>query len=182
MTNGANPNGVAHPTIDAFNNRYYFDKIDLRDWMELTRVIGHLNRPNNLCVRHIPAIAARPPHHLDQSFHTMWLCTKIGFFSIVQKEPGMWHVRGWVRDDLVALADLCGLDAALIVDSPGGDYVCRLDIDRREVIAKIFEKLAGTIDYDNFKRVIGASRTQSRKLATYARLYHDMGRVREAAK
>jgi len=34
----------------------------------------------------------------------MWLCTQLGFFSIVRKEPGTFNMRARCREDLDQLA------------------------------------------------------------------------------
>lgn len=51
----------------------------------------------------------------------MWLCTQFGFFSIVQKKPGEFHVRARVRRDLENLAGLGG-SAWEIIETADADY------------------------------------------------------------
>jgi hypothetical protein len=38
----------------------------------------------------------------------MWQCTQLGFFSIVRKEPDMFHIRSRCRVDLNQLAQAAG--------------------------------------------------------------------------
>jgi hypothetical protein len=38
----------------------------------------------------------------------MWLCTQLGFFSIVRKEPDTFHIRARCREDLEQLAKATG--------------------------------------------------------------------------
>jgi hypothetical protein len=38
----------------------------------------------------------------------MWLCTQLGFFSIVRKEPDTFHIRARCREDLNQLAQAAG--------------------------------------------------------------------------
>jgi hypothetical protein len=39
----------------------------------------------------------------------MWLCTQLGFFSIVRKEPGTFHIRARCLGDLDALSSAISL-------------------------------------------------------------------------
>ena len=39
----------------------------------------------------------------------MWLCTKLGFYSIVRKEPDTFHIRARCREDLEQAALACGM-------------------------------------------------------------------------
>lgn len=52
----------------------------------------------------------------------MWLMTKHGFYSIVQKKPDEYHVRARERQDLQNLIDRVPLPDAVIIDTPEADY------------------------------------------------------------
>jgi hypothetical protein len=102
----------------------------------------------------------------------MWLCTKLGFYSIVQKEPGTYHIRARSREDLDRLAAAAGTGTP--VDSyPGSDYPWRI-ICSGEDLPRFFEALAGGIDYGNFKSAIAADATQRSKLSPYHDIHHRM--------
>ena len=79
----------------------------------------------------------------------MWLATKHGFYSIVQKSPGQFHVRGRVRKDLENLLQLVGKDLE-ILDWPSADYRYRFIVSQRE-LSDIMGALAVSLDYPNFK-------------------------------
>ena len=79
----------------------------------------------------------------------MWLFTTFGFFSVVQKAgtDGL-TVRARVREDLDRLRErLPGLTPTL---ARGGDYPYRATATHRE-FGEALARLAGEIDYDNFK-------------------------------
>lgn len=92
----------------------------------------------------------------------MWLMTKHGFYSIVQKQPGEYHARARERKDLQNLIDRVPLQGATIIDTPKADYACRIVTDVKTVQA-ILEFLGRTLDYDNFKDRIDTTPDQSRK-------------------
>ncbi len=102
----------------------------------------------------------------------MWLCTQIGFFSIVQK-GGHHHVRARVRNDLEQLLEASGLKGFEIHDSPSADYRWRVLIQPAQ-LAAIFEALARSIDYSNFKSRIHARPDQAEKARAYGRLWGDL--------
>jgi len=60
----------------------------------------------------------------------MWLMTKHGFYSIVEKKPGEYHVRSRERQDLKNLVDRVPLRGAVIVDTPDADCACRVITDK----------------------------------------------------
>ena len=47
----------------------------------------------------------------------MWLCTKHGFFSIVEKLPGEFHIRARVKRDIENLKALAEIKRAVISNS-----------------------------------------------------------------
>lgn len=102
----------------------------------------------------------------------MWLMTKHGFYSIVQKPDGI-HIRAREREDLERLRDL--LDAELpgqvwgggprvldIVETPGHDYRFRF-ITNRDRFEQVMVCLSQTCNYPNFKAQIDSDPSQRRK-------------------
>ena len=107
----------------------------------------------------------------------MWLCTQHGFFSIVQKNPGEFHIRGRLPADMDNLVKLCGGDWP-IIETKSGDYRYRIVCGQAEVTA-VMAKLATSIDYSNFKSRIHAKADQGDKSAAYSKLWgnlHDLQR------
>lgn len=92
----------------------------------------------------------------------MWLMTKHGFYSIVCKKPGEYHVRSRERLDLENLLKGVPLPDAMIVDTPKADYACRIVTDGATVLA-ILEFLGKTLDYANFKGKVDATPDQRHK-------------------
>jgi len=102
----------------------------------------------------------------------MWLCTSIGFFSIVRKD-GACHVRARVRSDLERLADRAGLDRSRIEEWPQADYRWRILATGAE-LGTVMAALADTVDYPNFKSRIHATPHQDAKSTAYGRLWADL--------
>lgn len=100
----------------------------------------------------------------------MWLMTKFGFYSIVRKKPGEYHVRSRERRDLDNLVKGVPLTGAKIVDTPEADYASRIVTDEATVLA-ILAFLGQTLDYPNFKGKIDADPDQRHKP------YHEVWRV-----
>jgi hypothetical protein len=101
----------------------------------------------------------------------MWLMTKHGFYSIVQKQPGEFHVRARVRKDLENLVARIPLAGAKIRSSKETDYPYRL-IAGREEVRKVIQFLGDTLDYSNFNATVAKTTDQREKLAVYERLWH----------
>lgn len=99
----------------------------------------------------------------------MWLCTQYGFYSIVQKLPGEFHVRARLKRDLEHLCKLC-TRTWKIHHSAEADYRWRIVVNATAV-ARIMSALAEDIDYDNFKGRIHACPDQCEKSAAYAQLW-----------
>ena len=91
----------------------------------------------------------------------MWLMTQIGFYSLVEKSPGVFHVRSRERVDLENLVAQVPLEAE-IIETPHNDYAARIIVDQ-EAVSKIMAFLAKNIDYDNFKNRIHATPDQAHK-------------------
>lgn len=100
----------------------------------------------------------------------MWLMTKYGFYSIVQKKPDEYHVRSRERRDLENLIKGVPLPDSRIVDTPDADYACRIVTDGATVLA-ILAFLGRTLDYSNFKGKIATIPDQRHKP------YHEVWQV-----
>jgi len=110
----------------------------------------------------------------------MWLCTKLGFFSIVQKTPAEVHIRARAKKDLENLRRhcTCRVDAASawkIHRTEPADYRFRIVVGPRELPA-IMSALAASLDYSNFKGVVAATPDQRDKLSIYSAFHHDLER------
>ena len=102
----------------------------------------------------------------------MWLCTQHGFFSIVQKKPGEFHIRGRVRQDMDNLLKLCEAKWP-IIETKDGDYRYRIVCGQTEV-SEALKRLAASIDYSNFKSLIHAKADQADKSDAYAKLWGNL--------
>ena len=100
----------------------------------------------------------------------MWLMTKYGFYSIVQKEPGVYHVRSRERKDIENLVKNVPLPDAEIVESNLTDYAVRVIVGQEDVLA-VLKFLGENIDYDNFKAKIERTPDQEHKP------YHEVWQV-----
>ena len=105
------------------------------------------------------------------------LCTQHGFFSIVQKNPGEFHIRGRLRADMDNLLKLCGAEW-LIIETKSGDYRYRIVCGQAEV-SEVMAKLAISIDYSNFKSRIHAKSDQADKSAAYSKLWGNLYELQE---
>jgi hypothetical protein len=92
----------------------------------------------------------------------MWLFTKRGFYSIVEKKPGEFHIRARLKKDLENLKELAEIKRQVNL-TRDGDYRYRLVVNQVEVVAALMV-LAKDIDYDNFKSRIAADPEQRKKL------------------
>lgn len=95
----------------------------------------------------------------------MWLATQEGFFSIVSKADDRYHVRARCRKDLDNLCRLAGQEWE-IHRWPAADYRYRILLNGAEV-ADLMLRLAGSLDYPNFKNRIGRRPDQREKLHAY---------------
>ena len=111
----------------------------------------------------------------------MWLCTQLGFYSIVRKAADEIHVRARAKQDLLNLrkhlADYIGprVRKWKIHRSEPADYRWRIvirDVDMND----LFAGLSYSIDYSNFKGVISSRQDQRDKLPIYSDFHHDMER------
>ncbi|MCE9519747.1 MAG: hypothetical protein K8R87_09380 [Verrucomicrobia bacterium] len=102
----------------------------------------------------------------------MWLCTRIGFFSIVQKDADCFHIRARCREDLDELVLAAGMGTP-VVSYKGSDYPWRIICEADE-LPWIMKALTGSIDYGNFKSVIAANPDQRSKVSAYHDIHHRM--------
>lgn len=99
----------------------------------------------------------------------MWLYTRYGFYSAVQKhnEEGI-TVRSYNKEDLKNLVSRFQLDVPIIY-TPNNDYTYRIKITRG-VWGTIVGELALDVDYENFKGEI--AKTQSwQRIAGYMAIH-----------
>ncbi len=95
----------------------------------------------------------------------MWLATRHGFYSIVRKSPGIYHIRARVRADLENLQRVCDLSQK-IERWPQADYRFRIIVGD-DNIGRVFAALCVDLDYSNFKTKIAATPDQRDKLHAY---------------
>ena len=94
----------------------------------------------------------------------MWLMTKFGFYSVVEKqedkEIGGVTIRSRVRSDLEALREYVP-QMGDIEANTGTDYRFRIRVPK-SAFATALSKISLDIDYDNFKNVVGRKQGKSR--------------------
>jgi hypothetical protein len=103
----------------------------------------------------------------------MWLMTKHGFYSIVEKKTGEFHIRARVRKDLENLVARVPLTGAEIHAGKGADYPFRIITGKGDVL-KVMRFLGDTLDYDNFKDAVADTADQHCKLNAYHSVWHTM--------
>ncbi len=103
----------------------------------------------------------------------MWLMTKHGFYSIVEKKPGEFHTRARVRQDLENLVARVPLPGAEILTTKTADYAFRLVTGKGDVL-KVMQFLGDSLDYSNFKDTVARTPDQQNKHAAYASVWHTM--------
>ncbi len=102
----------------------------------------------------------------------MWILTKFGFFSAVQKQAdvaeNMLTIRGRVKDDLEALRHYLP-DMGNITTSNNADYRYRVRVSKAS-FAEALPQMVMDIDYSNFKDKV--MQTQGRGRArTYSKVW-----------
>lgn len=105
----------------------------------------------------------------------MWLATKYGFYSIIEKAPGEFHVRARIRQDLVNLLELAGWSME-IHEWRTADYRYRIILDRPG-LAEAMGLLALSIDYPNFKEQISRLPDQREKLHSFHQVWTVLSRL-----
>ena len=103
----------------------------------------------------------------------MWLMTKHGFYSIVQKQPGEFHVRARGRQDLANLVARVPLPGAEIHATKTADYSFRIVTGKGDVL-KVMQFLGDSLDYSNFKNTVARTPDQQAKHDAYASVWHTM--------
>ena len=105
----------------------------------------------------------------------MWLCTDLGFFSVVRKGANQYHIRARVRRDLENLKTALAVDLSAHLPDiqrwPTADYRWRVVVTF-ESWAFIGNYLIRAISYDNFKSRISSLPDQRHKLRAYHELWH----------
>ena len=110
----------------------------------------------------------------------MWLCTQFGFYSIVQKKPGEFHVRARMKKDIENLCRACARAGIWKIHrSTPADYRWRLVIGDDD-LALVMSTLSDSINYPNFKGRIHALADQRGKCNAYAGLWSALHRLQEA--
>jgi hypothetical protein len=107
----------------------------------------------------------------------MWLATKHGFYSIVQKAPDEFHVRGRIRKDLENLLHLVERDLE-ILEWPLADYRYRIIVQQSD-LAQLMGKLAISLDYPNFKNRIAEEPDQRVKLHAFHEVWSIMAGLQQ---
>ena len=107
----------------------------------------------------------------------MWLATKHGFFSIVQKSPGEYHVRARIRGDLENLIVLVNMDLQIHC-WPSADYRYRIIVGDSE-FSLIMANLALSLDYHNFKTKIAHTPDQQAKLESFHEIWAIIARLQQ---
>lgn len=102
----------------------------------------------------------------------MWLCTQLGFFSIVRKDADTFHIRARCREDLYQLANAAGTGIP-IASYAGSDYPWRILCPATDLL-QFMSALTTSIDYGNFKSAIAGSPAQRPKLSAYHDIHHRM--------
>ena len=100
----------------------------------------------------------------------MWLMTKHGFYSIVERKPGEFHVRARERQDIENLLKGVPFPDIELFETPDADYGYRLVVGKEDVLV-ILKFLGETLDYENFKGKIDMTPDQKRKP------YHEVWQV-----
>jgi hypothetical protein len=111
----------------------------------------------------------------------MWLATKIGFYSIVEKEhhlhpngDKLFVVRTRTYDDLFRL--IATIQPKLkrniqIHEYAKSDYPYRIYLETKEELSTTLATLASSITYPNFKDEISESDHQQDKADAYGQLW-----------
>jgi len=101
----------------------------------------------------------------------MWLMTKIGFYSVVEKSDGI-HIRARERQDLVNLVGVLPLE---IVGTPYNDYRWRMITDHAG-LGLVLAHLCKSVDYHNFKGEVALTEDQAHKLPAYHDVWATLAR------
>lgn len=95
----------------------------------------------------------------------MWLQTRVGFFSIVEKpggdKDGQLTVRARVAEDLTALRERYLPELGKVQSSRSNDYHYRA-LAPREAVAQALLRAALDINYSNFKDIVAREQGDKR--------------------
>ncbi|MGJ8653054.1 MAG: hypothetical protein ACSHX8_07255 [Opitutaceae bacterium] len=108
----------------------------------------------------------------------MWLATKHGFYSIIQKELGTYYVRARIRQDLENLLETVGLESEINA-WPTADYRYRIIIGSEELL-RVVVAFTATLDYSNFKSCVAKQPNQRNKLGAYHEIWATMAALQFA--
>jgi hypothetical protein len=100
----------------------------------------------------------------------MWLMTKHGFYSIVRRKTGEFHIRARVRKDLENLVERVPFAGAQILSTKTADYPFRIIVGKDEVLF-VLNFLGETLNYSNFKGKIARTPDQEQKHDLYAEVW-----------
>jgi hypothetical protein len=108
----------------------------------------------------------------------MWLVTRFGFFSVVQKE-GDTHltIRSRVRADLEELHSRYLLEMNEIQENVGTDYQYRVRVTHAD-FAEAMRQIVGDINYSNFKNTVAAEGGVERA-HIYGQVWGDILKLRD---
>jgi len=110
----------------------------------------------------------------------MWVCSKLGFFSIVKKgRPDTWQVRARSQSDLQMLVNAAALKTD-ILSTPTSDYAYRIIVETED-LSRVFAVLVYSIDYPNFKACLETVPQQQDKLGAYNEFWGKMRKLQEGA-
>ena len=111
----------------------------------------------------------------------MWLATKLGFYSIVEKEHHLrpngdkvFVVRSRTSGDLQRLLNVIQpllKKEYTIHEYEKSDYPYRIYLETKEELSTTFATLASSITYPNFKDEISESDSQQEKSDAYSQLW-----------
>jgi hypothetical protein len=119
----------------------------------------------------------------------MWICSTLGFYSLVRKGAEEVHLRARCREDLEALSERVarvsyphgeagqtGMSTSLevLASHPGSDYSWRIILRTDAELALVMEVLAASVTYPNYKSAIAASDSQRDKLDAYHDIHQRM--------
>lgn len=107
----------------------------------------------------------------------MWICSKYGFYSVVQKQ-GQVQIRARVRRDLENLLQATA-SRLQIIETPKADYRFRIICSRRQWKA-IGAHLVDIVDYPNFKSHIAQTADQANKHYAYGIFWKSMYMLQQA--
>lgn len=95
----------------------------------------------------------------------MFIGSKYGFFSVVQKDAVRYNIRSQVRQDIENLLQVCELTAEVGTWSTL-DYRYQITISSDEWFI-VMAELARNLDYKSFKSCIASEIDQRDKLVAY---------------